>query len=504
MNPQRKWLVFLAVGMMILLVNLDATIVNLALANIAKAFGVGMTEIQWVITSYLLVTAVSFCIFGRLADMLGKRRVYILGVVFFIAASLLAGLAPNVEMLILARFIQGLGFAATLGLSLILIVQAFPEQQRGFAMGAAITITGVAQAAGPIVGGVILELASWRWIFLLNVPLGLLSIIMTLKIVPRDEITRESSMDFFGAALFIAGFSFILVSVNQYTVLGKYYFILCCVIGGCLLSLFVVKSLKTKHPLIDLRLLKNQQYLNIVNIRMLFMFASSGLLFIIPLYLQNVLAMSPLRTGSLLLFMTAVIAVASPLIGKMVDFVSYKWPILISMITAVISCFILTQVSVSTQQNTLIAGLMLFGLAFGANIPATAAGVLVQAPKEAVGVAIGLFFTIGISGAMLGVAISSTIMDLHSQALLRQFLAVQHVSINPEQLKILSQAANGSQSQLALVKGLNSDLRILPMKEALAYSFLGAFHLIFYMMMSLSLLGVVLSCLLFRINKKPG
>ena len=137
----KNWLVFIACGLMILLVNIDMTIVNLGVPSISRYFNASLNQAQWVIASYLLITAVTFTLFGKLADDFGKKHVYLLGVIFFTVASLCAGIATNLHFLVAARLLQGLGFAATLGLSLLIIVQTFPLEQRGYMTGLAVTLT---------------------------------------------------------------------------------------------------------------------------------------------------------------------------------------------------------------------------------------------------------------------------------------------------------------------------------------------------------------------------
>ncbi len=478
----QKWLVFIAAGIMVLLGNLDMTIVNLALPPIAKWAGAGLTEAQWLIVGYLLTTVIFFSIGGRVADLIGKRRVYLFGIALFGLTSLLAGLAPNMLVLIGARLLQGIGYAATLGLSFLIIVQTFPAEQRGFASGLTSTLVGLSQAAGPMVGGIILHFFSWRWVFLMNVPLCAISLYMCLAYVPPDElVSHKESLDYKGLSYFAAGLGILLVSLNEMAGLSLLMLIILLAVSALFLWLFVHHSLKIKCPLIDVNLLTHRGYVTILVVRLFFMFSMIGLLFIIPLYLQNILGLNSLYAGLLMLCMTALVAVASFITGKILDKKGFKGPIFASMIIAAISCLMMHFLQPQLNIMLLVVSLLCFGIATGIHIPATIDGALKQASAKNHGAAIGLFFTIAMLGGSMGVAISGSIINLHSHTLLTDFLT-SHTSAVPA--NILLQAANGMYNVFTLPPQLSLFAQ---------QSFIKALHAVLWLNFGLACLGALLT-----------
>jgi MFS family permease len=214
----KKWWVFIGASLMIFLVNIDATIVNLALATIAKDLHSNLTQIQWVINSYLFTGMIFFIIGGKLSDIVGQKIIFLIGTLLFAGSSLIAALAPNFTVLIIGRLIQGIGFAFTLSLAILIISNAFPPRRRGFIVSIAITITGLGQAIGPTLGGAILDELSWHWIFAINVPLAVLSfIIISLFVKPQVLHKKHEKIDIFGAMLFGLFITALLFTFNALT-----------------------------------------------------------------------------------------------------------------------------------------------------------------------------------------------------------------------------------------------------------------------------------------------
>jgi len=305
MSKLNNWLVFIACSFMVLLVNIDMTIVNLAVPSISGYFNASLNQAQWVIASYLLITAVTFTLFGKFADDFGKKRIYLLGVALFTLASLLAGLAFSLHFLLAARLLQGLGFAATLGLSIVIVVQTFPIEKRGYIIGLMVTLTGTGQALGPILGGIILQYFSWHWIFLINLPFGIASFIMGWCFIAADKpIVSINNLNFINVLFFLVGLTLILYTLNQFTFLHYRWVILLLLLGMICLGVFGYTSFKFSKPLIDLTLLVNRHYFKVVFTRFIFMSCMSSFLFLLPLYLENIVDLSSATTGGTMLSMT--------------------------------------------------------------------------------------------------------------------------------------------------------------------------------------------------------
>lgn len=463
-----------------MLVNLDMTIVNLALAKIGDYFHADMNQMQWIISSYLLATAMAFLIFGRLADSLGRRRIFILGVALFTLSSLFAGLTHNLIMLIISRFIQGLGFAATLGLSIVLIVSAFPPAKKGFATGMAITITGFAQAIGPTTGGIILQHLNWHWIFLINVPLGIFSLIMTILFVKKDLINvKKPSFNIYNAFLFLGGIAILLLAINEINLLNWKITLIGILWGILLLIMFIKNCQKNPDSLIDFAIIQNKNYLYAVAIRFIFMVIFASLLFLLPLYLQNILNYSAQNSGIILLTMTALVFVASPITGKILDRFGFIYPVTISLLLAFASLGFMLFFHVSTSMPILITGFMLFGLAIGVHTPSSIYAALNSIAPTQHATAIGWFFTIAMSGSITGVAISSTIMNSFSHRFPVSLQGVANGSVNINHLNL-------------------TPMQIYQYRLPAYHTFLQAFHAEIIILMLLILIGFGL-CI--RLNK---
>lgn len=361
-NTYQKWIVTVSTGIMIFLVNADFTIVNLALLSIAKDFSASLSQAQWVLTSYLIATVIFFIIGGRLADMLGKKRIFLFGVVLFTVGCFGAALAKSLWMLDLMRFVQGIGFAFTLGLAILLNAEAFPPHQQGLSVGISVTLTGIAQAIGPTLGGVILQWANWRWLFGYAVPLGILSFILTQwSCRPDREIIKIPSR-------FLSG-------------------------------------------LFDYPIFANRMFLVITAVRILYMFSYVVVLFSFPLYLQVSRGLSPLHAGLMLLIMTGMIGILSPIVGHVMDRCGYRLPMVVAVIIGALSFTSLSYVTAHTAMWQIGLMLFLFGVASGLMLTASVRGVMDVLPASSKGIGVGIFFTANFLLSALGIALATAILE---------------------------------------------------------------------------------------------
>ncbi|MDF1797272.1 MAG: MFS transporter [Coxiellaceae bacterium] len=440
-----KWWVLASVGLMVLLINIDSTIVNVALAKISISLNADLNVIQWVVSSYLLATAIFFTICGRLADMYGNKLIFLIGTAIFTIASLLCGLSPSAPLLISARFVQGIGFAATLGIAMVIINNAFPEKQRGLATGAAVTLTGLGQVVGPTVGGIILNFTTWHWIFFVNVPLGVICFFMTSYFAASDKTNpNKGKLDPIGIAMFMIGLAMVATTLNQTANLETGNVILFIAIGVILLGAFCYRSLHSKNPLIAAVLLTHKEYLKVAFTRIVFMYAWMSTMLFIPLYLQNVVGYTPLKTGLLILIMTAMIAITSPLTGRVIDKVEFKRPNIFSLFFCAVACLLLSQLNAQPQMIILVLALLIFGLGTGMHIPSTINGILRTSAKQHASTGMGLFFTIAFIGAIMGIAISGSYMSAKSNVMMLKLLVADHITIVSKALQRLQTIASGA------------------------------------------------------------
>src|SRR5438132_5578942 len=303
----RKWWTLGAVAFGLFMIMLDNTIVNVALPSIQRDLGIGISELEWVVNGYALTFAVLMLTGGKLADLLGRRRIFIAGLLIFTASSLACGLAGSAGVLIGARVVQGVGSALMNPATLSIITATFPPRQRGMAIGAWAGGSAMALAIGPLVGGIITEQANWSWVFFINVPVGVLGIIVARLVITesRDE-SEEQRLDIpgllvSGGALFALTYALIEANKHGWT-------------SGLILSLFaaaavglvafVVLELRQRAPMLDLSLFKNATFAGANAVMLLVGLAMFGVFLYVSLYVQNILGYSPIQAGATFLPMT--------------------------------------------------------------------------------------------------------------------------------------------------------------------------------------------------------
>lgn len=220
-SPNYRWYVLAAVSTGTFMSTLDSSIVNVALPTISEQFQVELSTLQWTVTAYLLAITSMLPVFGRLADMLGRKKIFGLGFIIFTSGSALCGLSPGIWFLVGARVLQAIGAAMLMANSAAIIVAIFPFQERGRALGLTGTVVALGSMSGPALGGILISLAGWRTIFYINLPLGILAYLLVQSILPSDQLlAEEESFDFAGAFLFAGGMISLLYSINSGSVWG--------------------------------------------------------------------------------------------------------------------------------------------------------------------------------------------------------------------------------------------------------------------------------------------
>lgn len=486
----KKWFVLLSTGMMIVLVNFDATIVNLALATIAKTMTITLTQMQWVINIYLLCAAILFVVGGRLAQIYGKRRIFLVGVGFFFLGSLIAGSSNLYSLLLAGRFLQGIGFAFTLGLSLVMTLESFPPKQRGLAVGVSITLTGTAQALGPTIGGVILQWLSWHWIFLMNLPLCLLSFFMTRWAYPPDKPTHShEQIDKTGVFILCLSLGLVLTAINNIHIWTLLSSLTLLAIGLILLVFFYFFEKKQPTPLVNFSLFSNRNFTLSTLIRIIFMYGWTMLLFILPLFLQNIQNYHPLAAGLWILCMSIMLGIVSPVAGLFLDRIGFQIPTLASMILAGICFLFLCFISADDSFWLFATTLFLYGIAAGLNIPSTFNGVMVSVEKSVSSLAVGMFFTLTFVGSSLTVALSGVQLNWISSSKLHLELEKLHAHFSQAQMESLNQLANGTQNMSDFKHAFSPD-QLNVLSQITKSSFMQGFHSLTLVNLLLTLIGI--------------
>jgi EmrB/QacA subfamily drug resistance transporter len=394
----QKVLVLAICCMSLFIVGLDITAVNVALPAIGQDLHAGISGLQWTVSSYTVVMASLLMFSGSMADRLGRRRTFVIGLSVFSTASLLCSLAPSVELLVAFRVLQAIGGSMLNPVAMSIITNTFTDpRERAQAVGVWGAVFGISMALGPIVGGALVSSAGWPWIFVLNVPLGLAAIALTVRFVPESKAPRPRRFDPVGQALVFV----LLASVTYGLIEAPAAFL----VSALALAGLLRYEPRREDPLVELRFFRSVPFASSIAIAVAAFGAFGGFLFLNTLYLQEVRGLSPVEAGLATVPLALAIVVISPLSGRLVGRRGPRLPLVIAGVFLVVGCAMLTGIDAGTPLGALIAAYVVFGIGFGfVNAPITNAAVSGM-PRAQAGVASAIATTSRQFGQTLGVAI---------------------------------------------------------------------------------------------------
>lgn len=412
-GPHRAhWSVLFGIGLGSLMSGLDTSIVNAVVPVISQSLGVDVAATSWVVTTYLLVLACLLLTFGRLGDLHGHRPVYLSGFAAFLAGSALCGLAPNIGVLVGARAVQAVGAAMLLSTSPAILAASFPASQRGRAIGTLSAMTYLGIALGPSVGGWLSDQISWRAVFAVNLPIGLMAIVMSARFVPRD-IARGSvePFDVGGAVLFAIGLVLLLFGLDQGHDRGWLSMpILGCFAGAVLfLGLFVRRELAFPSPMLDLSLFRHWVFANAILSGVVNYIGAYSVLFLMPFYLIQARGLTPSEAGVHLMAFAVLMGITAPLSGTLSDRVGSRLPTTAGMVALAGGLFLLSRLGQQSPELYLEGALLLAGLGNGLFSSPNTSAALGAVPGERRGIASGCVATGRYVGMMLGIALAGAI-----------------------------------------------------------------------------------------------
>lgn len=447
-NNDARWWIFAAAGIVATMLCLDVTITNIALAVIARDLHASMSQIQWVTNIYTLTGVMIIVFAGRLADIIGRRLIYIFGIVIFTLASLIAGFAPNLFILIISRALQGIGFGCAIALGAIIITSVFPSSKRGMILGNLVAIIGFAQAIGPTVGGLILQYLNWRWIFFINIPLGIVATILIFMFYQHSIDKSKEKIDFIGFIFLAIGLFSFIFALNElgHWGLRSLDFLSVIAISTFSFVLFYIRECFARFPLIKFSLYKNYSYLAVTLVRWFYVYVWMTMLFLLPLYMQNILGLSPLTTGLMLLFMTLILGGLSIFMGRALDRIGFARPLFLAIFLAILAFILFTQLKATLSLPILIPALVLFGFGTAILIAASIGIAIESLPEENLGVGMGGFYTASILGCAAGVAVSGSLIEIINVRSLLNKLAHAGLSFSHDKLIILQHVVSGVHS----------------------------------------------------------
>jgi EmrB/QacA subfamily drug resistance transporter len=403
---RERWITLSVVSAATAMLLLDVTVVNVALPVIQQDLDAGFDELQWVIDAYALALAATLLGAGVLADRFGRRLVFAVGLAAFTAFSALCGAATSATVLDLARGAQGVGAAAMFAASLALLAHEFQGTERGFALGVWGAISGGALAVGPVIGGLVVDGLDWRWIFLVNLPIGALLFWLTLRTLPesRDEHPRRldlAGMATFALACFLATYGLIRGNEDGWTsvtVAGS------LAAAAALVVAFVMIERRVSEPMLPLELFRIPAFSGTA----LVVFAQSVALYplflFLAIYLQGPLGLSPTETGLRLLPMTLVFFAVAPVSGKLTSRMELRVPLIVGLVLIGASALLMRGLTTSSEWTDLFAGFVVGGAGMGVISPALAAAMVSVLPVQRSGLASGINNTFRQLGIALGLA----------------------------------------------------------------------------------------------------
>jgi EmrB/QacA subfamily drug resistance transporter len=424
----RKWWTLAAVAFGLFMIMLDNTVVNVALPSIAADLRIGLSELEWIVTGYALTFASLMLSGGKLADLLGRRLIFVVGLAIFTLSSLVCGLAGSGELLIGARVVQGAGAALMNPATLSIIAATFPPRQRGMAIGIWAGVSAMALAIGPLVGGLLTEHISWSWIFFVNVPIGLVAIAASLLLIPesKDE-SAEQRLDLPGlvtSGIGLFALTYGLIEANTYgwtsgRIVGSF------AVAAAMLVAFVLLETRQRLPMLDLSLFRNGTFAGANLAVLLVALSMFGVFFFVSLYMQGVLGYSAVETGAAFLPLTILIMLTAPIAGKTSDRFGSRWLMTVGMILIAIQLFYFSRLGVEESYWNILPAMILGGFGISLVMTPSAAAAVRALPVDKAGVGSAVLNAFRQVGGSMGIAVIGAIVahevgDLRGPAVFRQ------------------------------------------------------------------------------------
>jgi EmrB/QacA subfamily drug resistance transporter len=387
---------------------LDGTVVNVALPAMGEEFGAGIAGLQWIVNGYMLTLASLILLSGSLGDRFGRRRTFVIGVIWFAAASIVCAVAPNLEVMIAGRVLQGLGGALLTPGSLAILQTSFQQSDRGKAVGTWSGLTSVAAAVGPFVGGGLVDSGSWRWIFVLNAPLAIVTVLVTLRHVPetRDE-TSAGKLDINGAILAtigLAGLTFGLIGAGDGG-FGSPRILVSLAIGVIALAGFVELERRSSHPMLPPGIFKNIRFTGANLVTVVVYGALGTATFLVVVYLQTVLGYSALEAGASLLPMTVLMLGLSGYAGGLSDRIGAQIPMTVGPLLMAGGFLLMLRIAPgSSYWTTVLPAVVVLGLGLVSTVAPLTATVLSSVEDHHAGIASGVNNAVARSAQLMAVA----------------------------------------------------------------------------------------------------
>ncbi|HVW71860.1 MAG TPA: DHA2 family efflux MFS transporter permease subunit [Candidatus Paceibacterota bacterium] len=413
-NNGNPWLVLGTVMVGTLLIGLDRTVVNLAVPSIISDFGISVSTAAWVATGYIISNAVFVPVFGKLGDLYGNRVIYLWSFVGFIILSVLAGFAWNFSSLVAFRVLQGLVGAAVYPTAMSLIVRSFADKKaRSQALGIWSSSFAVSAVIGPLLGGYLVDNFSWRWVFFINLPIGIAGLIMTLLFIMKDRPDDSGAFDWPGAVFLAGAISPLVLVLDRGQDWGWTSTAALVCYGITILSGFLTYWWETRqdHPIIDFKFFKNPSVVSILIVSFISFGGMMGAMFLLPVFTQTFLGYDATQSGLLFIPLGLALPIAAPLGARLSLKIPVRYVVSAGMFMSAFALFILRNLDPGMGMVDFIIPLSLFGAGLGLGLAPLTTAMTTAVPPNEVGVASGLLNLVRNLGGAFGIAIFGTLLN---------------------------------------------------------------------------------------------
>lgn len=409
---KNRWMILFIVVMVTFMSTLDSSIVNVALPVMAKDLNVTSASIQLVVTSYLIIISATILIFGRLGDMLGKTKVFKFGIALFTVGSLFCGITSSLLILVIARGVQAIGAAAAMANSQGIIAEVFPANERGRALGITGTFVALGSLVGPPLGGFIVDAFSWEYIFLINVPIGIITLFYGFRMLPKGHKTAKGKLDGLGSVLFMFAIVPLFVALGQGQEIG---FTKPIILLGFLLAItsfiaFIMVEKKLENPLLELQIFKDRLFSLSIFCGFLSFVGIFSSIIIQPFYLQDVLKLSPGSAGLVLTAYPLILAVVAPISGYLSDKIGSEVLTFIGLLLISIALLLMSTLNEHSSIINMISFIVIMSIGSGLFQSPNNSLIMSTVPRDKLGIAGSVNALIRNLGMICGIALSTTIL----------------------------------------------------------------------------------------------
>jgi EmrB/QacA subfamily drug resistance transporter len=406
---RRRW-VTLNISIGVYMSTLDASIVNISLPTIVQSLNTGLASVAWVVMAYLIVITGCLLLMGKLSDLFGQRRIYLIGFLTFTIGSAFCGFSPTIYFLIGSRMLQGLGASALMANGPAILTTAYPEHERGKALGIVGAVVSAGFLTGPILGGLMVEHLGWRSIFFINLPIGAIGIYLSSKVLERAAPTGKARVDLWGALLLFLFLTSLLLFLNQISRGSAPLLWVWLFLSLSWFSLFIIVELLSPSPLVDLDLFRRRLFISSLGASFLSFWMSAAHAFVIPFFLQNILEFSPSKVGMLIFPVALTVMVMAPFGGRFSDRVGVIIPATIGLTLTSLAVFSFTLLKPGASDFDILWRQIVLGIGISLFNPANNSAIIGSLSREKVGLASSFLALSRNLGMVIGVAFAEMVM----------------------------------------------------------------------------------------------